>query len=134
MTKMEVIELSKFQKTPIGRSGFWGRQSTQPFVIAFVYSDKGNFVVKGMEKAVVKHIANHFPNSIYNMTYWKKGTNFNSWQSPRAIYIFLKEVNGKHRQVISIFSNKKLVQEIVVRRVPHKWLDAYAQADFKTER
>lgn len=130
MPKMEVIELSKFRKTnDSSSSGFWGRQGTQPFAIAFVYSDKGNFVVKGMENAVKKHIANHFPNSVYNMTYWKNGQSRDLWLSPKTIYINLREVNGKFRYVIEIFSDKKLVQRITVRRVPHKWLDAYNQAD-----
>lgn len=131
MSKMEVIELSKFRQTPDGSPfNFWGQRGTQPFAIAFVYSDKGNFVVKGMERAVKKHIENHYPNSVYNMTYWKNGRSRGSWYSPRRIYIDLKEIaGGKRRYVISIVRDKKLVQKITVRRVPHKWLDAYNQAD-----
>jgi len=132
MSKFEVIELSRFEKRR--RTDMFGYQATQAFSIAFVYSDKGNFVVKGMSQAVESYIPNYYPNSIYYISFWNNGKSRGYWRSTRNIYISLRELAGRYKYSIMIFRDGKLFQEMNVRRVPHKWLDAFNKADAKTSK
>ena len=125
---MKTIAVGLFRKTP--RPGPFDR--TQPFVIAFVYTPDGGYVVKGMQQEVDTYIRQRFPKAIWNETHWKNGRSRSHWRSTHKIYIAQRrnpQRNNRPMYRISIFGpDKYLVQEFWVRRVPKKWLDVYDQA------
>jgi hypothetical protein len=124
--RMPVIVLSGFERRP--RTGPYSR-GTQAFAIAFVYSSKGNFVVKGMYQEVENYIKQHYPRSIYNLTLWADGKSRNIWYSNSRVYVSHREIKGHLKYEISVYSNGKRIHVFSVRRVPHKWLDIYNDAD-----
>lgn len=127
--KLPIIQLSGFEKRK--KTDCYGF-GTQAFVIAFVYADTGNCVVKGMCQEVEDYIKKHFPRCIYNLTLWADGKSRNIWGSTRSIYIFHKQDdNDRLKYDISIYKNGKRHSVACVRRVPHKWLDIYNDADPK---
>lgn len=120
---MQTIELSKFVKSPAR-----GGHNTQPFTIAFVYSDAGDFVIKGMNESVETYIKQRFPNCIYNLTYWHKGIHRSVWQSPKSLFIHQERRDGRLKWCVRIFQGGGDVIELTFRKLPKKWLPVYNKA------
>ncbi|MFW6173082.1 MAG: hypothetical protein ACOC5T_05000 [Elusimicrobiota bacterium] len=128
---MKTIELSKFKKTFAGKSFGGFGADTQAFVMAFVYSNKGNFVVKGMDKEVRDYVETHFPQSIFNFVWYKNGKSRNMWLSPKKLLLYIENIRcGKRSKykIILFDQNKKQKTIGVFRKVPHKWLPEYNEA------
>lgn len=121
---MKTIELSKFKTT----ESEWG--GTEPFSIAFVYSSKGNFVVKGMCSEVDKYVDEHFPQSVLNMTYWKNGKSHNFWKSPPTCPVYFHPIRCGMRIKTKILMSTSDGMETVaiVRKIPKRFLPAYRRA------
>ena len=75
-----------------GRSGMWGGAYT----IAFVYSNKGNFVVKGYYREVQKHLDE------LKQKGYKYFVNFTLWKSKDNYGFPVKE---KHRDIWSFYKD-----------------------------
>ena len=128
MDTMAVIELEPFTKT----KDKYG--SAKPYCIAFVYSKHSEipFMVKGMSPTIREYVKNTFSFAIINITLFgpkrSKG-NSNYWiiNGVKA-YMNSKNVHGKRRWVLTYFVNGS-VHRKVFRRVPHRWLSEYNEAD-----
>ncbi|MFA5234759.1 MAG: hypothetical protein WC390_10200 [Sulfurimonas sp.] len=57
------------------------RMRGEPWVIAFVYAPRGNFLVKGGLGLVIKTIAECWPVCLYNTTFWRNGRSWNHWST-----------------------------------------------------
>lgn len=130
------INLGKFERTPspmYKKSGYGAK--SEPFVIYFVYSKEGAFVVKGMSSRVESYVYQRFPRCVYRYTMWSEGKSRGGWNSTMCVYIRPVENDaGKRRCEISVYNDKKCMASIDVRRVPKKWLSIYDMASAKERR
>ncbi len=53
----------------------------EPWVMAFVYAPRGNFLIKGGAEIVRKTIAKNWPICLCNFTYWRDGQSYNHWST-----------------------------------------------------
>jgi len=95
----------------------------EAFEIAFVYSDKGNFAVKGMSNEVIDFLNREFRFYIANRTFWKNGKSHRFW------------VGGPRTSVVQIQPNRRYlfsvdiggIQRFRYRRMPKLWLPEWTK-------
>lgn len=125
---MKTIELSSFKKT----KSTWG--GSEPFAMAFVYSPKGNVVVKGMSPDVTSYVQEHYPQCVYNMTWFSKEGTRSMWTSPPTCPVFFRKIRCGNRikTQIMVGVGNHVETVSIVRRVPKRWLPAYDKAISKS--
>ena len=132
-----VIELSKYKpvlKENVSRFG-WpvSISDKEPYAIYFIYSDHGNFVVKGMNDECLVYIKKNFPKCIYRATFWNHHISRGIWASLLPISfapIRIGKHNNRRKVEITIYKPNGQISQFTVRNVPHRWLPAYNEAGF----
>ena len=127
----------KTNLTPIeveadGKSGMYGGA----WCLAFVYSSRGNFLVKGYHREVDEYIRKTFKQALVNFSLWNSSI-FNRGAAHRDIWRFLDDsfvvldacAPSKHanRSGWTIFDSKmnKVVMEF--KRLPNKWIPEFTE-------
>lgn len=57
-----------------------GVRKDRPLAMYFVYSPKGNFLIKGNADLVRDYVDKEFPVCIYRYTFWEKGISRGNWR------------------------------------------------------
>lgn len=116
-----------------GRSGMYGGAYT----LAFVYSSKGNMLVKGYMREVEKYIDDNIKSQYFvNFTLYHMGQHRDIWKFWKSgVHIFegnafrhSNRPNSKHRKWEFRESShtrsgeKKDVKEVKFKRLPNRWV------------
>lgn len=109
-----------------------------PYVIYFVFSPQGNFVVKGMYQRVQEYVNLNFPRCFFHYTMWNDGYHRGSWNSPKGLKLHFSPssyyVHTDFGRVKKYDRSKTVIQGMtrfgyetfmVVRRVPHRWIEPF---------
>jgi hypothetical protein len=110
-----------------GKASWYGGAYT----IAFVYSNKGNFVIKGYMKEVEEHL-NTLKNKGYkyfvNFTLWHNGKHRSIWEfSMNFVYIHKPGTISGYHWTIS-YINKNIERcTLKFKRLPKTWIKEFEQ-------
>lgn len=130
---MKEIILSDFVKT---KSRFGG---TDPWSIFFVYSKRGNFIIKGMSREVEKYIHDSFDRAFCRYTFWQNGMSRGFWRFWGADFYFgSSKVRNRRKNTIytfltikspdcngEIIKRRKECTLMTVRNIPKRWLPIF---------
>jgi len=109
------------------------RGKKHAYTMYFCYPKVGPpTVVKGSSDTVEKYVKDYLTPCIYYYSFWKDGKSRGNWRASRGIYIFIDKINikAKSRKLYRIRIHRKNNEtlELLVRRIPKKWLTIYNEA------
>jgi len=111
-----------------------------PFCMAFVYSPKGNILVKGNSEAVHNRVERDYPRAVVNYTFVQCKSFRSFWRFYSPVSIFLdtpnKPFGGRggctnyaRKSKFSFYyyskSGKGTTTLLELRRIPKKWIPEY---------
>jgi len=121
--------------------------SGTPFTIVFLYSKKGNFVLKGNIDKIQYFIKNEHPRSFYRVSCYKKGMkSWGYWRSPclsierewktipiNKPYMFCPRSTIHYDKKYTIVAHNPNAErgkwhgttEIKLKRIPNKWIPEF---------
>ena len=99
-----------------------------PYCVAFVYSKKGNIVVKGYAQEVGDAInKRRWGNCVYYYTYWYHGCCRGEWSATPGIFVKKKRIGKRKKFLITVCTYHGDIVK-VFRRMPKRWLQIYDYA------
>lgn len=98
--------------------------------LAFLYSKKGNFVIKGYIKEVEEYIKQNFTHYYVNYSLWHNGVNRDIWQFWKdCVTIYSPEPKSKSRTSINKnkwtfakYSHQGYYPIVEFKRLPKRWV------------
>jgi hypothetical protein len=116
------LDTKKLPETDIKASGeksFYGGA----YVIAFIYSNRGNFVLKGYHNEVQQELDSMNGLKYFvNFSMWASGTHRDWWQvSGKGIYIREPDKSNKFKWTIYKYQDK-IEQKLTFKRLPKRWI------------
>lgn len=124
----------------------WYEPASEPFVIAFLITPSGNWIIRGGSDGVRKYIEKNFRQYIVQYTWWQDGLSRSHWSGSEGI--FVKELRGTSPDRLGERYGRSLMcrgerkyfhislstidgfkpSALILRRMPKVWLPEYNQA------
>jgi len=133
--KKEPVKYPVIEIPADGKSGMWGGAYTT----AFLYSPKGNFVIKGYMREVEEYIKKNYTKYFVNFCLWNEGSHRDIWQfykkdvmfhSPDPKSSYRRRSNTHNKWIVKrtkypyregeMPDDNKL--EMVFKRLPKRWI------------
>lgn len=116
------LDKTKLPETDVPADGkkMWGGGA---FVIAFIYSNRGNFVLKGYHNEVQKKLDSMDGLKYFvNFSMWSGGQHRDWWQvSGKGVYMREPDKSNKFKWKIYRYKDK-VEQTLTFKRLPKRWI------------
>lgn len=115
------IDKNMLPETNVAASGIkkWYKGA---WIIAFIYSNKGNFVMKGYYGEVMDQLKKMDLKYFINITMWNSGTCRNMWMfSADGVYMDVPSKRNKWKWTIRKYKNS-VYAELKFKRLPKRWI------------
>jgi hypothetical protein len=122
-----------------------------PYCFAFVYSRKGNFLVKGMFSEVKEYIQENLTDALVKYTFFHNGKSRGYWEfvnkqeyvlsgsgrtrcKRRLVYEHDERDKygrypGKRKGYVVLLRGEKRSKKLYFKRLPHKWIPEFDSLD-----